>query len=145
MVAKTTMNDRHGISFVAAGASRIARELGELAQMEVRLLAADAREARRKVVPGAVLLAVGIAGGLATLPILLAAAALGLAAATAWPLATCLAVVGAIGLATAVGAARIGWRRVVDAAKSFQRSQDEWDATIQCLRQALSSTRGRQP
>ncbi len=139
MVAKTTMNGDEGMASMKTGATRIARELGELAELEVRLLAADAREARRKIVPGAAMIVIAIAGLLAALPILMAAAAWALADATGWSLASCLALVGLGGIAAAAVTAWLGWGRIVAGISTFKRSQQEFVATMQCLRRSLGA------
>jgi hypothetical protein len=139
------MNHTNGIDSMTTGATRIARELGELAELEARLLAADAREARRKIVPGVIVMASAITASAASLPLLLAAAALALAELTAWSLPTCLTLVGLVTVAAAAAAGWLGWGRIVAGVSTFKRSQQEFMATVQCVRRLLSVSSDRAP
>lgn len=139
MVDQTTVNGEAGKSSFTSNAAGLARDVGELLQLEAQVFAADLRAAKRRLVVGAIVATAAVLVALAALPIVLAAAAWALVELLDWSAAAAFAAVGLGAIAAAAIAAYVAWKRLHGCAAAFTRSRDELAATAQCLLHALQS------
>ena len=107
---------------VARGGAAVAADVARLAELQVRLFAADWRSASGRAVGGAVGLVAGLLAAVLCVPVLVAAVGLALAAA-GLPVWAGLLIAGTVSVAAGALAAWLGWRRLTKAAAAFDRSR----------------------
>ena len=122
----------------------VASDLAELAELQAKLLAADARSAARRGARSAALLAAGAVLLASALPILLVAFAAGLVALglPGWAALLIAAVVGAL---VGAGVAYVGVRGLAAAGGAFGRSRDAFSQNLAWAKRALSGAPSSAP
>jgi hypothetical protein len=124
---------------LARNASSVVRDLCALTELQARLLAADYRESRRRLLVATILLVVGSVALLASLPVALTALAewflaLGLGSrALAYWCAT------GVGLLLAAVLLVVGQRSLRNSLRAFQRSKTEFVRNVEWIRSILVS------
>lgn len=122
---------------VARGGRALAADLVRLADLQVKLFAADWRAASSRTVGGAVALVAGVAIAVLCVPVLLAAMGLGLAA-LGLPLWAGLLIVGGTAAVAGVALAWFGWKRLSTAASAFDRSRSAAVQNVSWVKRSLA-------
>ena len=139
-------NGRPPLPPVELGASgkALLGDLTELAELQAKLLAADAKIAARRSAASVALLVGGAVLAAAGLPVLLVALGYGLVAAglPAW---AGFLIAAAVGVAAGGLLAWLGWRGLGRAAGTFRRSGDAFSQNVAWVKQSLSGDPHRPP
>ena len=125
---------RSGLRSSLAG---LAHDALTLAELQVRLLTVDLRDARRTTGSALAGLLAGGVLALGAVPLLLLGAAHALIQFLAWPTAAAYAAVGAVAAAFAASLIWFGWKAVVHALTTVKRSRSEFTETLRWLKSSL--------
>jgi len=122
---------------VARGTAGFLHDVTTLAELQGKLVIADAREGVSKLVTPAILVVFGVAVALGSVPILLAAIALTIKATTTLNYASCFWISVAIGLVLAAALAIPAYYRLRTGVSMFDRSYEEWRRNLQWAKDTL--------
>jgi hypothetical protein len=140
MVTKTAVNgDAHAARTFGASASDLARDVGELLELEAKVLLADVEKAKRRFVSGVVMAVAAIVVAMAALPILFAALAWALVEFAQWSAAAAFGFVSVVALVAAATAIYFAWKKIVDCGSAFSRSRAEWKSSVRCITNAVQA------
>jgi uncharacterized membrane protein YqjE len=138
MVTKAAVNgnatngDTTSRSF-SSSASDLARDVGELLELEGKLLLADIQSAKKRFISGVVMAVGAIVIALAALPLFLASIAWALVEFAQWSAAGAFALVSLVAIAGAAATIYFAWKKIADCGNAFSRSKTEWAANIRCI------------
>jgi hypothetical protein len=138
------MVDQETVGPKTKGARRLGRNLtgfahdvATLAELQLRLLSVDFRDAVRQAGPGAVVAATAMVVALGALPIALAAIGFVLMELAGWSASLSFGVVAVVSLGGAAGLGYAGWRKLSRATTTLQRSQVELIETVKWIKESL--------
>jgi len=141
------MVDQKAVGTNGKGATRFGRNLSgfahdvaTLAELQLRLVGVDVRDASRTAGPAAAFLGSAIVLGLGAAPVLLAALSFLLVEAAGWSYAGAFGLVAVLSVAAAGVVGSIGWRRLTSAIGTLQRSRDELIETVRWIKESLKSS-----
>lgn len=137
MVDQTTMNRRFPQTHIRANLAGLAHDALTLAELQVRLLSVDLREARRGAATALALLVAGGVLALGCVPLLLLGGARLLVELARWPESGAYAAIGVLAAVLALLILRLGWRRTTRALATVQRSREELLETVRWLKESL--------
>jgi protein-S-isoprenylcysteine O-methyltransferase Ste14 len=138
MVDQTTLNRRYARpTHIRANLAGLAHDALTLAELQVRLLTVDLRDARRGAGTALALLLAGAILALGCVPLLLIGGARLLVDLADWPASAAYAAVGALAAAVALVLLRLGWRHTTAALATVQRSREELMETLRWLKDSL--------
>jgi uncharacterized membrane protein YqjE len=126
-----------GAAALGENFSRFAHDLTTLMELQVRLLAVDVRDAKRKSGAAAALLMGGAVLMLGCIPVLLLGIAQLLIEFAQWPASGAYACVSMVGLLMGGAVGYGGWRKLMAAAGILGRSREELLETLQWIKRAL--------
>ena len=134
-------NSTNGAAEFGENLSGFAHDVTSLVELQVRLLAVDLRDAKRRSGPAVGLVLGGVVLLLGCVPVLLFAAAHLLIEFAGWPASGAYAAAALTGLVLGGGLGYFGWKRLMAAAGTLARSRDELTETLQWLKRALKPHR----
>lgn len=140
MVTKAAVNgDAHAARTFGSSASDLARDVGELLELEGKVFLADVQNAKTRFVSGVIMAVAAIVVALAALPIFFAAIAWALVEFANWSAAGSFALVSVVAFIGAGITIYVAWKRITDCKTAFSRSQSEWKSTVRCVANAARS------
>lgn len=122
------------------GVANLLTDIGELAELQISLLAHEGRESARRMQAPVIVVIVAIAVCLAGLPILIAGVGLWMSSAWELPTAAGLGIAGGAAVAIGVGMTLLAVRRCSSAADPVIRSARELSTNLSAVRRALSES-----
>lgn len=138
MAYQTQVDNRaNGAAEFGENVSGLAHDVTSLVELQVRLLAVDLRDAKRRSGPAIGLVLGGVVLLLGCVPVLLFAAAHTLIEFAGWPASGAYALAALAGLVLGALLGYVGWKKLMNAAGTLARSRDELSETLQWLKRAL--------
>ena len=135
-------NNRHDVRrrrALTGNVAEVVRDVTELAELQVRLLAADSRSAVRRAAPPLLACAGGIGLGLGSLPVALMALGYVLHEQLGWSLPVSFATVAGGALMIASALVTAGWGSIGRSVHELDRSRNELAQNIAWVKRAVSS------
>jgi hypothetical protein len=120
-----------------ASVTGFAHDLATLVELQFRLLAVDISDARKSIGPALALAAGAVLIAFSTLPVLLMAAAFGLAEWSGWGNGLSFLVVAVVALCLAAVCLGLVYRKVQNAKGALQRSKSELKETVRWVKESL--------
>lgn len=136
MVTQTTMNGNSN-PHVGENLAGLAHDVANLAELQIQLLAVDLRDARSQAGPAAVFLGAGAVAALGAVPVLLMGLGYLLVEWAEWSAAAALLTVSLIAIVGGLTVLYLGWKRLMSAAGTLQRSKSELVETLHWLKESL--------
>lgn len=138
MADQTQVDNRaNGAADFGENVSGFAHDVTSLVELQVRLLAVDLRDAKRRSGPAIGLVLGGVVLLLGCVPVLLFAAAHVLIEFAGWPASGAYAAAAVTGLVVGGALGYAGWKKLMTAAGTLARSREELTETLQWLKRAL--------
>ncbi|MCA9173008.1 MAG: phage holin family protein [Planctomycetales bacterium] len=122
---------------VTGGVSDVLHDVTELAELQVKLLAADSKAAVRRVALPAALVALGCCLALGSVPVMLFALSSAIQQFTRLPESATLALAAGGGMLLAGTLGALGWARIASSVDEFDRSRAELSQNIAWVKRSF--------